>query len=113
MSRISTNLFHSALSRQDRPSGTVADGHPILIDVFRGRSALTNRDTIRHTIRAGGWIVRYNPVRSILEVFRDPIYYSKIPPAQHLAVAAAVALIAFVLGYWSFRRSADRIGFYV
>jgi len=59
------------------------------------------------------WIVRYNPVRSILEVFRDPIYYSKIPPAQHLAVAAAVALIAFVLGYWSFRRSADRIGFYV
>ena len=26
------------------------------------------------------WIVRFNPVRSILEVFRDPIYFGKMPP---------------------------------
>jgi len=59
------------------------------------------------------WIVRFNPVRSILEVFRDPIYYSKIPPLSHLSVAIGVALVAFAVGYWSFRRSADRIPFYV
>jgi ABC-2 type transport system permease protein len=59
------------------------------------------------------WLVRFNPVRSILEIFRDPIYYGKIPPLSHLSVATAVALAVFVLGYYSFRRSAPRIPFYV
>ena len=59
------------------------------------------------------WIVRFNPVRSILEVFRDPIYYGKVPPLSHLTVAASVAVLLFAIGYWSFRRSADRIPFYV
>jgi len=59
------------------------------------------------------WFVRYNPVRSILEVFRDPIFYSKVPPLPHLIVATSVAIIVFLLGVWSFRRSTDRIPFYV
>ena len=59
------------------------------------------------------WVVRYNPVRSILEVFRDPIYYGKIPPAQHLAVCAGVALALLAVGALSFRRSSDRIPFYI
>lgn len=59
------------------------------------------------------WIVRLNPVRSILEVFRDPIYYGKVPPLSHLSVAVGVALVALVLGALFFRRSSDRIPFYV
>jgi len=59
------------------------------------------------------WFVRFNPIRSILEVFRDPIFYNKVPPLSHLTVALTVALLAFALGCWSFRRSADRIPFYV
>lgn len=59
------------------------------------------------------WVVRFNPVRSILEVFRDPIYFGKVPPLQHLAVAAGVALVALALGAALFRRSSDRIPFYV
>lgn len=59
------------------------------------------------------WLVRFNPVRSILEVFRDPIYFGKVPPLSHLSVAVSVALLAFAVGYFSFRRSADRIPFYV
>jgi len=59
------------------------------------------------------WIVRFNPIRSILEVFRDPIFYGKVPPLSHLAVCASIAVIAFVLGAWVFRRSSDRIPFYV
>lgn len=57
-------------------------------------------------------IVRFNPVRSILEVFRDPIYYGKIPPLTHLGVAVAVTLAALVVGVVVFRRSSDRIPFY-
>ena len=59
------------------------------------------------------WVVRFNPVRSILEVFRDPIFFEKVPPLTHLSVAMLLAVLALTLGYWSFRRSADRIPFYV
>jgi ABC-2 type transport system permease protein/lipopolysaccharide transport system permease protein len=59
------------------------------------------------------WLVRFNPVRSILEVFRDPIYLGKVPPLRHLAVAVAVTAIMLVVGAIAFRRSSDRIPFYV
>jgi len=59
------------------------------------------------------WIVRFNPLRSILEVFRDPIYYGKVPPLSHLTVSLLITLIAFVLGAVAFRRSSDRIPFYI
>jgi ABC-2 type transport system permease protein len=59
------------------------------------------------------WVVRYNPIRSILEVFRDPIYQGEIPPLSHLAVCVGIAVFAFVLGAWVFHKSSDRIPFYV
>lgn len=59
------------------------------------------------------WLVRYNPVRSVLEVFRDPIYYGKIPPWTHLTVAAVIAVGALVVGFLVFRKTSDRIAFYV
>lgn len=59
------------------------------------------------------WLVRFNPVRSILEVFRDPIYQGKIPPWSHLTVSILIAAAALALGIWAFRRSSDRIPFYV
>lgn len=58
-------------------------------------------------------IVRFNPVRSILEVFRDPIYQGEIPPLTHLAVCTGIALGAFIIGAFVFRRSSDRIPFYI
>ena len=59
------------------------------------------------------YLVRFNPIRSILEVFRDPIYFGKIPPPQHLAVCVGVALTALLIGSLAFRRSSDRIPFYI
>lgn len=59
------------------------------------------------------FLVRYNPVRSVLEVFRDPIFYGKIPPLSHLTVVLAIALVSFVVGADFFRRSSDRIPLYV
>lgn len=58
-------------------------------------------------------LVRFNPVRSILEVFRDPIYQGEIPPLTHLAVCAGIAVGVFVIGAFVFRRSSDRIPFYI
>jgi ABC-2 type transport system permease protein len=59
------------------------------------------------------FLVRYNPVRSVLEVFRDPIFYGKIPPLSHLSVVLAIALVSLVVGADFFRRSSDRIPLYV
>jgi ABC-2 type transport system permease protein len=59
------------------------------------------------------WIVRYNPVRSILEVFRDPIYYSKVPPLSHLSVALGLALLFLVVGIVAFRRTSRKINLYL
>lgn len=59
------------------------------------------------------WIVRFNPLRSVLEVFRDPLYYGKIPPLSHLAVALTIAVVMVVVGAVFFRLSASRIPFYV
>ena len=58
-------------------------------------------------------LVRFNPVRSILEVFRDPIYNGKVPPLSHLAVAAALAVVVLLIGAMAFRRSCNRIPFYI
>ncbi len=59
------------------------------------------------------WIVRFNPIRSILEVFRDPIYQGEIPPLSHLSVSIGIALLALAIGSWVFRKSSDRIPFYI
>ena len=59
------------------------------------------------------WVVRYNPVRSILEIFRDPLFYGKVPPIEHITVAVGVSLIAFVVGVLAFRRARHRINYFV
>jgi ABC-type polysaccharide/polyol phosphate export permease len=59
------------------------------------------------------WMVRFNPVRSVLEVFRDPIYYGKVPPLPHVGVTVAIALTALLIGALAFRRNSDRIPFYI
>lgn len=68
------------------------------------------KDIIPESFR---WVVRYNPIRSILEVFRDPIYQGEIPPLSHLTVSVVIAVLALAVGAWMFRRSSDRIPFYL
>lgn len=59
------------------------------------------------------WVVRFNPLRSVLEVFRDPIYYAKIPPLSHLTVVVVLVIVSLTVGAIAFRRSSDRLPFYV
>jgi len=58
-------------------------------------------------------VVRFNPVRSILEVFRAPLYQGQVPPLTHLSVCIVIALAALAIGAFAFRRSSDRIPFYI
>lgn len=59
------------------------------------------------------WAVRFNPLRSVLEVFRDPIYFGKIPPPGHLTVTVIIVVLALLVGALTFRKTSDRIPLYV
>ena len=59
------------------------------------------------------WIVRLNPIRPILDVFRMPIFEGRLPPPLTLAFAVVVAVTMLGLGLAFFRRSSDRIAFYL
>jgi ABC-2 type transport system permease protein/lipopolysaccharide transport system permease protein len=59
------------------------------------------------------WVVRLNPIRSVLEVFRSPIYEGKVPPMGDLGVAVGITVLALVVGAVVFRKSSDRIPFYI
>lgn len=59
------------------------------------------------------WLPRWNPVRVVLDVFREPIYSGRLPSAAHLAAAAAIAAVSLAIGVAAFRRSSDRIVLYL
>jgi len=58
-------------------------------------------------------VVESNPLQIILQVFRAPIYYSTLPDLTYFIRALVAAGIALVLGMAIFRRSADRIAYYL
>jgi ABC-2 type transport system permease protein len=82
----------------------------LLMLLFYLTPVIYPKDIVPEKLR---WVVRFNPIRSILEVFRDPIYQGEIPPLSHLSVAIGIALLALAIGAWVFRRSSDRIPFYI
>jgi len=59
------------------------------------------------------WAIRFNPLRSVMEVFRDPIYYGKIPPLSHLSLTFVIVVAALTVGLLFFRISSDRIALYI
>lgn len=58
-------------------------------------------------------VVESNPLQIILQIFRAPIYYSKLPELTYVFRAIVAAGIALVLGTAIFRRSGDRIAYYL
>jgi ABC-2 type transport system permease protein len=82
----------------------------LLMLLFYLTPVIYPKDIVPEKLR---WVVRFNPIRSILEVFRDPIYQGEVPPLSHLSVAIGIALLALAIGAWVFRRSSDRIPFYI
>jgi ABC-2 type transport system permease protein len=59
------------------------------------------------------WIMRINPIARVLDLFRTPIWDGSVPGARAIAIAAILALVLLAVGAAAFRRSSDRIPFYI
>lgn len=59
------------------------------------------------------WLFAFNPMSYFLTIFRTPIYDGLWPPAQDVAIAAALAVSVLTLGWWVFTRKADQFAYYV
>lgn len=46
------------------------------------------------------WMVQFNPVTWLLELYRAPVYYGRLPDGRSLALAVAVSTGTFLVGWW-------------
>jgi len=51
------------------------------------------------------WVVGLNPLYYVVEAYRDLVLEGRLPVPAHVGALAGMAAVAFLLGYWFFRRS--------
>jgi ABC-type polysaccharide/polyol phosphate export permease len=59
------------------------------------------------------WLILANPMTSLVEVFRAPIYGGALPPVSQVGWATLAGSVALVVGWWVFERRSDRIAYLV
>ncbi len=57
------------------------------------------------------WLLNLNPMVTLLEVFRAPIYLGTMPDANTLLTATVMAVAALLIGWWTFTRKADEFAY--
>ncbi len=59
------------------------------------------------------WILGLNPMYHLLQMFRLPLYEGHWPSLERLALAAAIAVVMFVIGWIVFTNRADEFAYRV
>ncbi len=57
------------------------------------------------------WVVRLNPMYYLLEVYRAPVYYGRLPELDILIPAIVIALTFLVVGWIVFTQKADEFSY--
>ncbi len=57
------------------------------------------------------WIVKLNPMYYLLELFRMPIYYQRLPTPGDFLIAAVIACLTLLFGWWFFTWKADEFAY--
>ena len=67
----------------------------------------------RHEALTGkvAWVVALNPMASFIELFRAPLLHGQLPSLHALGVSVAVALVSFVIGFWTLAAQEKNIVF--
>ncbi|OGB62635.1 MAG: hypothetical protein A2Y94_09640 [Caldithrix sp. RBG_13_44_9] len=56
------------------------------------------------------WIVQLNPAYYMLEIYRDALFYNKLPEAQILVPFLIFSVVLFAISIWFFRKSKTGFG---
>jgi homopolymeric O-antigen transport system permease protein len=59
------------------------------------------------------WIIKLNPMYYLINLFREPIYYSQVPTLREFFVAGVIATITLVVGWWVFTAKSDEFAYRV
>jgi ABC-2 type transport system permease protein len=59
------------------------------------------------------WIIKLNPMFYLINLFREPIYYSQVPTLREFAIAGAIATITLAIGWWIFTAKSDEFAYRV
>lgn len=59
------------------------------------------------------WIVRLNPMFYLIELFRMPVYYGKVPGIDLLLISAGIATITLFFGWIFFTSKSDEFAYRV
>jgi ABC-type polysaccharide/polyol phosphate export permease len=59
------------------------------------------------------WIIKLNPMYYLINLFREPIYYSRVPTLSEFLVAGAIATITLLVGWWVFTAKSDEFAYRV
>jgi ABC-type polysaccharide/polyol phosphate export permease len=68
------------------------------------------------TLLPGGYVpilVRLNPMYHLINLFRAPIYYGRLPTIEELSISVAISLITVLFGWWFFTNRADEFAYRV
>jgi ABC-2 type transport system permease protein len=59
------------------------------------------------------WLVKLNPMFHIINLFRDPIYYGRVPELSDILLTGGIALVTLVIGWFLFAQKADEFAYRV
>jgi lipopolysaccharide transport system permease protein len=56
------------------------------------------------------WIVKLNPAYYMLEIYRDVLFYGKLPELNILVPFLIFSVVMFVISIWFFRKTKTGFG---
>ena len=54
------------------------------------------------------FLLKYNPMYYLLKVFREPVFYGKLPSLNTFLVSSSISLVTFILGIFIFYKNQDK-----
>ena len=68
------------------------------------------RTDIRSVLERWRWVVRYNPMTYLVEIFRAPLYNGWLPGPKTLAFAVLAAVSSLVVGWFFYSAKVEEYG---
>lgn len=58
-------------------------------------------------------LIRLNPMYHLINLFRAPVYYGRLPTLEELTISTGISVVTVVFGWWFFSSRADEFAYRV